>query len=55
MKARVTATPVSGRPGGDCVLDVRAMHEGGSLMIESRQPDDQPWHSRALGRGTQQR
>jgi hypothetical protein len=39
MKARVTATPTDGRPGVDCVLDVRAMHEGGgSLIIESRQP-----------------
>jgi hypothetical protein len=43
MRARVDATPVSARTGGTCVLDVRTMHaNGGSLVIESRQPGATP-------------
>jgi hypothetical protein len=43
MKAQVAATPVDNRRGGSCVLDVKTMHaNGGSLIIEARQPQTQP-------------
>jgi len=39
MKTRIAAMPTDGQPGVACVLDVRAMHEGGgSIIVESRQP-----------------
>jgi hypothetical protein len=42
MNARVVATYATETPGATCVLDVRTMHaNGGSLIIESRQPQPQ--------------
>jgi hypothetical protein len=39
MTARIAAIPADNRPGVACVLDVRAMHNGGgSVIIESRRP-----------------
>jgi hypothetical protein len=42
MKARVEAISADTRHASRCVLDVQAMHaSGGSLVIESRQPQTQ--------------
>jgi hypothetical protein len=38
-RARVAAMPAASKPGGGCVLDVRAMHAaGGSVVIEAKDP-----------------
>jgi hypothetical protein len=42
MHTRLAAMPADGKPGVACTLDVQAMHAGGgSVVIESRQPDTQ--------------
>jgi hypothetical protein len=53
MKAQVAATPGDNRRGGSCVLDVRIMHaNGGSLIIEARQPQTRPRFRTRWARGT---
>ena len=51
MNARLAAMPADERPGMACVLDVRTMHaNGGSVIIEAREPRHQLRLPRALGR-----
>ena len=52
MHASLPAMPADGQPGVACVLDVRAMHaSGGSVVIEAREPRDQPSATACTGPG----